>query len=256
MTPLKEKIILFLPAYFAERTLASVYRKIPKESIDDILLVDDASEDAIELVAHSLGIRFFRNQENLGYGGNIKVCIQKSLESGADILLELHPDDQYDPAAIPAALEKMREGYDFVMGSRFLEPGSALKNKMPLWKYGINRLSTLLTNTVLGLKLTEFHCGFRVYRRRFLETVNFQRNDNDYLFSFQIIAQACAAGFKIVEVPVTCRYFPGATQIKFKKTVLYGLGVLKTLLLFILARVGKKHPLFFVNSPLSYQTTS
>ncbi len=238
------KVIVFLPAYFAEKTLASVHGKIPKDCIDDIVLVDDGSKDRIQDVARALGIRFYRNNQNLGYGGNLKVCLQKAADLGGDILIELHPDDQYDPAAIPGALEKISEGYDFVMGSRFIRSGAVSRNAMPLWKFAINRLSTLLARAVLGVKLSDFHCGFRVYRRRFIELVNYKGNDNDYLFSFQIIAQACFAGFKIGEVPVECRYVPEATQINFRNSMRYGAGALRTLGAYVLAKMGKSHPLF------------
>lgn len=239
-----ETIVLFMPAYFAANTLQSVYRKIPKQCIDEIILVDDASHDDIDKVASSLDIPFFRNDRNLGYGGNIKVCLQKALELGGDIIIELHPDDQYDPSCIPEAIAKIRQGYDFVMGSRFLIPGAAIANKMPFWKYIINRMSTGVVSSSLGLKLTEFHCGFRVYHRRFIESIHFEHNHNDYLFSFQIIAQAAALGVQIAEIPVTCRYFSGATQIRIKKTILYGLGVLRTLFLFMCSKWGRKHILF------------
>lgn len=250
MNSMTGNVVLFMPAYFAERTLANVHAKIPKGFVDEIFLVDDASKDGIEQVAKSLGIHFYRNRQNLGYGGNIKVCLQKALERNANIIIELHPDDQYDPTVIPAALNKLQEGYDFVMGSRFLESGAALRNKMPLWKYSINRLSTTMITSVLGVHLTEFHCGFRVYTRRFLEAVNYQKNDNDYVFSFQIITQACAGRFKIAEIPVTCRYFPGATQISFRKTIRYGAGVLKTLFLYIFSKFGKKHSMFLLTHSL------
>ena len=239
---------MFMPAYFAAKTLTSVYGKIPKQYIDEIILVDDASHDDIDKVASSLGIPFFRNDQNLGYGGNIKVCLQKALELNGDIIVELHPDDQYDSSCIPAAIAKMREGYDFVMGSRFLISGAAIVNKMPFWKYVINRMSTYMASLILGLKLTEFHCGFRVYHRRFIESIHFEHNHNDYLFSFQIIAQAAALGVRIAEVPVACRYFSGATQISVKKTILYGLGVLRTLFLFMRTKWGRKHILFIPTS--------
>ncbi len=249
-----EKVVLFLPAYFAEHTLENVCQKIPKDYVDDIFLVDDASKDRIKKVAQKLGIKFYQNEKNLGYGGNLKVCIQKSLDLGADILIELHPDDQYDPSAIPEALQKLSERYDFVIGSRFTKPGTALTHSMPIWKYVINRLSTLPARIILGAKLTDFHSGFRVYRRCFLEKINFQDNDNDYLFSFQIIAQACYEGFKIGEVPVVCRYFKGATQINFRKSMNYGAGALRTLWTYVLAKLGKKHRMF--SPPVSIPETT
>lgn len=233
-----------MPAYYAEQTLRSVRGKIPAGYVDDILVVDDHSHDRIEQVAAELGLRFSRNPRNLGYGGNLKVCIQRSLDLGADVLIELHPDDQYDPSAIPPALARLDEGYDLVLGSRFLTRGAALSHAMPFWKYGINRLSTLPARLVLGVGLTDFHSGFRVYRRRLFEHVAYQRNDDDYLFSFQIIAQARFAGFRIGEVPVVCRYFPGASQIGFARTMKYGVGASATLAAYARARLGAHDPRF------------
>ncbi len=238
-----------MPAYFAEKTLLSVYQKIPAGYVDEIVLVDDHSGDQIEKVAQTLNMYFYKNDRNLGYGGNLKICIQKSLALGADILIELHPDDQYDPAAIPQAIDKINEGYDFVMGSRFLDFGSALRHAMPFWKYVINRLSTLPARIILGVPLTDFHSGFRAYKRSFLEHVAYEKNDNDYLFSFQIIAQACFAHFKIGEIPVICRYFPDATQINFKKSMQYGAGALRTLATYLRAKFGKIDRLFYPAVP-------
>jgi glycosyltransferase involved in cell wall biosynthesis len=251
MDQLRNKVVLFMPAYFAEQTLGSVYRKIPTGYVDEIVVVDDHSHDQIEQVATELGLRFYRNDRNLGYGGNLKVCIQRSLELGADLLIELHPDDQYDPSAIPQALEKIDDGYDFVLGSRFLTFGTALRHAMPVWKYSFNRLSTLPARLVLGVRLTDFHSGFRVYRRRVFEHVAYQRNDNDYLFSFQIIAQAQFAGLKIGEVPVICRYFPGATQINFRKSMKYGMGASFTLVAYLWAKLGASDPRFVPRRPLT-----
>ncbi len=234
----KEKVIVFLPAYFAAKTLTDVYHKIPKEYVDDIVLVDDASNDGIELVAKQLGIKFYANSKNLGYGGNLKVCMRKSLDLGADILIELHPDDQYDPLVIPEAIRKMQEGYGFVTGSRFTKFGDAIKRGMPVWKYIINQLSGPICWLVLGVRLSDNHCGFRVYHRSFLEKVNFEQNDNAYLFAFQIVLQAVLAGVRITEIPVACRYYPNVTQINLKRSFEYGIGVLKTIGQFMIARLG------------------
>jgi glycosyltransferase involved in cell wall biosynthesis len=233
-----------MPAYFAEKTLLSVYRKIPEGYVDDIVVVDDHSSDRIEQVAKALNLHFFRNDRNLGYGGNLKICIRESLALGADILIELHPDDQYDPAAVPQAIDKIREGYDFVIGSRFSQFGNALRHAMPMWKYTINRLSTLPARVILGAGLTDFHSGFRAYRRSFLERVQYQENSNDYLFSFQIIAQACYAGSTIGEIPVVCRYFPDATQINFSRSMRYGAGAIGTLAAFVKSKLGAVDPIF------------
>lgn len=240
MTEGKEKVIVFLPAYCAAKTLASVYHKIPKGFIDEIILVDDGSEDGVETIARGLGIKFFRNSRNLGYGGNLKSCIKKALDSGGDILIELHPDDQYDPSAIPDAIRMVRKGYGLVMGSRFTTPGLALKHGMPLWKYIINRCSTPICRFVLGVKLSDFHCGLRAYHRRFLESVNFMKNDDDYLFSFQIIMQAVLSKTGVGEIPVICRYYPNVTQMNVWKCIPYGFGTLKNLIFFLLTRLGWK----------------
>lgn len=236
----KEKVVVFLPAYRAEKTLLSVYNKIPRAYVDEIVLVDDASNDGIESVASGLDLRFFSNPKNLGYGGNLKACVQKALDLGGDILIELHPDDQYDPQSIPEAIQKMREGYGLVTGSRFMKFGLALKYGMPLWKYVINQLSRPLAWLVLGVDLSDYHCGFRVYHRRFLNAVNFTDNDNDYLFAFQILFQAVLAKVGVAEIPVTCRYYPNVTQASFKKCMIYGAGVLKAMGQFLLARFGWK----------------
>lgn len=234
------KVIVFLPAYFAAKTLTRVYHKIPKDFVNDIILVDDASNDGIEPIAKSLGIKFFSNPKNLGYGGNLKVCMRKALDLGADILIELHPDDQYDPQVIPDAIKKMQEGYGFVTGSRFVKFGDALKHGMPIWKYVINQLSGPVCWAVFGVRLSDNHCGFRLYHRSLLEKVNFEKNDDNYLFAFQIVLQAALAGIKIAEIPVTCRYFPNVTQINFKRSIEYGAGVLKTIGQFLIARLGWK----------------
>lgn len=241
---MKEKILLFMPAYRAAGTLKSVYQKVPKDFIDGIFLVDDGPLDGTENVCRELGIPYFRNESNLGYGGNVKKCLQMALVQGADIIIELHPDDQYDPSVIPAAVAKIKEGNDFVLGSRFMNAGDALSNGMPFWKYIINRISTLPAKLVLGYPLSDFHTGFRVYHRRFLENSLFQNNHHDYLFSFEIIAQACFGKFKVGEVPVICRYYENVTQINFKRAMIYGQGVLKTLAEYMRAKSGKPSPLF------------
>lgn len=234
------KVVVFMPAYHAARSLRAVCEKIPAGFVDDIIVGDDHSQDGIAEVAAALGLRCFVNDRNLGYGGNVKVCIQRSLELGADRLIELHPDDQYDPAAIPAALQRLDDGCDIVIGSRFSTLGAATRHGMPPWKYAINRLSTVPARLVLGCALTDFHCGFRVYRRRLFERVAYERNSDDYLFSFQIIAQARHAGLTIGEVPVVCRYFPGVTQIDFRRSMIYGAGALRTLAAYTHARRGRR----------------
>lgn len=233
-----------MPAYKAAGTLKSVYDKIPKEFIDEMFLTDDGPVDGTKEVCKELGIPYFRNETNLGYGGNVKKCLQQALAQGGDIIIELHPDDQYDPSAIPSAIAKFKEGNDFVLGSRFINSGDALSNRMPVWKYMINRISTLPARMVLKYPLTDFHTGFRVYHRRFLENTAFANNHHDYLFSFEIIAQACFGKFRVAEVPVICRYFDNVTQINFKKSMIYGKGVLGTLGEYRRAEKGAPSQLF------------
>ena len=233
-----------MPAYRAAATLRSVYSKIQKQAIHEMFLIDDSADDATQQEAKTLGIPYFRNPQNLGYGGNVKKCLETALALGGDVIVELHPDDQYDPTVIPEALETLARGYDFVLGSRFLKSGEALGHHMPIWKYVINRLSTIPARMVLQAPLTDFHTGFRVYHRRFLEQVPFQNNHNDYLFSFEIIAQACFVGAKMAEVPVICRYYDNVTQINFRKSMIYGAGVCQVLKEYRAAKRGVLSPVF------------
>lgn len=243
----RERVIVVLPAYHAERTVAAVVAKIPREAVDDIILVDDCSTDRTAEVARALGLVVFRNERNLGYGGNLKVCLDTALARGATMVIEVHPDDQYDPSAIPAALAAMRRhGHDLVIGSRFTTAGLALAHGMPPWKYVSNQALSLVARLTLRAPLTEFHSGFRVYHRRLLERVNYHANAADYLFSFEIIAQACYQGMSIGEVPVTCRYYEGVTQISFRASLRYAIGMHRVLLRYVAARAGRRDASFGV----------
>jgi glycosyltransferase involved in cell wall biosynthesis len=236
-----------LPAYHAERTVAAVVAKIPRDAVDEIVLVDDCSTDRTAEVARSLGLVVFRNARNLGYGGNLKVCLDTALARGATMVVELHPDDQYDPGAIPAALDAMRKrSHDLVLGSRFTTARLALAHGMPPWKYASNQGLSIIAKLVLRAPLTEFHSGFRVYHRRLLERVDYHANAADYLFSFEIIAQACYHGMSIGEVPVTCRYYEGVTQISFRASLRYAIGMQRVLLRYVAARAGRRDPVFRV----------
>jgi glycosyltransferase involved in cell wall biosynthesis len=239
-----EKVIVVLPAYFAEHTVKNVYARIPRDCVDEIILVDDGSSDRTAEVAASLGVLTFRNERNLGYGGNVKVCLDRALERGAHIVIEVHPDDQYDPAAIPEALRMMAKGYDLVLGSRFMERGEARGHGMPRWKFVSNRVLSGLARVVLREPLTEFHTGFRLYHRRLLERVDYHSNANDYLFSFEIIAQARFIGARIAEVPVTCRYYQGVTQVGFRAGLRYAAGMVGVLARYVSARAGRPSATF------------
>ncbi|MBL7141533.1 glycosyltransferase family 2 protein [Patescibacteria group bacterium] len=240
------KIIAVLPAYNAEKTLKKTLDDIDQNWVDEIILVDDASQDNTVKVAKKLGINTFRHQRNLGYGGNQKTCYQQALKLEADIVIMVHPDHQYDPTYIPQiVLPIIRGRSDAVFGSRMMVKGWALEGGMPFWKYLANILLTKIENLVLGLKLTEYHSGFRAYSRQILKIVPFKLNSNDFVFDTEIIIQLKIHGFKIREIPITTRYFKEASMIGFKRSIQYGLDVLKALLDFVLSKWRiKKDPRF------------
>ncbi len=240
------KIIAVLPAYNAEKTLKKTLDDIDQNWVNEIILVDDASQDNTVKVAKKLGINTFRHQRNLGYGGNQKTCYQQALKLGADIVIMVHPDHQYDPTYIPQIVLPIIRGWsDAVFGSRMMVKGWALEGGMPFWKYLANILLTKIENLVLGLKLTEYHSGFRAYSRQILKTIPFKLNSNDFVFDTEIIIQLKIHGFKIREIPITTRYFKEASMIGFKRSIQYGLDVLKALLDFVLSKWRiKKDPRF------------
>ncbi|HJT97888.1 MAG TPA: glycosyltransferase family 2 protein [Rhodanobacteraceae bacterium] len=223
-----KKIIVVMPAYHAEKTLADCYAAIPHDIVDEVLLVDDASDDATVAVAERLGIRTHRHPANRGYGGNQKTCYALALGHGADIVVMLHPDYQYEPRLITAmAAMVASDVYDVVIGSRILGT-TAIAGGMPRWKYVANRALTFVQNLLLGSKLSEFHTGYRAFSRRVLETLPLARNSDDFVFDNQMLAQAVAFGLRIGEISCPTRYFPEASQIDFRRSVVYGCGVLAT----------------------------
>ena len=223
-----KKIIVVMPAYHAEKTLAACYAAIPREIVDDVLLVDDASDDATATVAESLGIHTVRHASNRGYGGNQKTCYALALGRGADIVVMLHPDYQYEPRLITAmAAMVASDVYDVVIGSRILG-NTAIAGGMPRYKYVANRLLTFGQNVLLGSKLSEFHTGYRAFSRRVLEALPLARNSDDFVFDNQMLVQALAFGMRIGEISCPTRYFAEASQINFRRSVVYGLGVLWT----------------------------
>jgi len=233
-----KKIIAVLPAYDAEKTLRRTFQDIPHDVIDDIILVDDCSRDTTVRVAESLGIKTFRHSENKGYGANQKTCYAKALELGADVVIMIHPDYQYDPKITPELVTPILEGRaDAVFGSRI---HNALKNKMPFWKYAGNIFLTLIENKVLNMRLSEYHSGFRAYSRNYLERVRFLYNSNDFVFDTEIIVQGKIHGLRIQEVPIEVRYFPEASSITFGPSVVYGLKIIKTLAKYTLHRYNIK----------------
>lgn len=230
-----------MPAYNASKTLRQTWARIPKKVVDRIFLVDDASKDNTVAIAKKLGIKVVVHPRNRGYGGNQKTCYAHALRSGGDVIVMLHPDGQYDPEIIPDLVKKVQQGYDLVLGSRFLRPGGALKGGMPLYKFISNRFLTTVENLAFGLKLSEAHTGYRAYSRVFLETVPYKKNRDDFVFDTQVIAQAAKFGFPIGETPVQTHYFPEASSANFWASLIYGFQTLAVALAFVLQKAGLAH---------------
>ncbi|WP_243370772.1 glycosyltransferase family 2 protein [Geotalea sp. SG265] len=232
------KVVVVLPAYNAARTLEMTYREIPFEFVDDVVLVDDASRDDTADVARRLGIKTVIHEKNRGYGGNQKTCYRTALDLGADIVIMLHPDYQYTPKLITAMAAMVAYGeFDAVLASRILGIG-ALKGGMPLYKYIANRFLTFFENLMLGHKLSEYHTGYRAFSREILERLPLEANSEDFVFDNQMLAQIVWFGYRIGEVSCPTKYFEEASSINFGRSVIYGLGVLKTALQFRLAKAG------------------
>ena len=231
------KIIAVLPAYNAERTLAATLADFPAGSVDEILLVDDGSKDRTVPIAREMGLTVIVHPKNKGYGGNQKTCYRYALDRGADIVVMIHPDYQYDSRVIPHAIGMIELGIcDVVLGSRIRSRQEALKCGMPWWKYLCNRALTALENVALGQNLGDFHSGFRVYRRSVLETIPFERNSDDFVFDTQFLAQSVHFGFRLGDIPVPVRYFDEASSINFKRSTIYGIRTLNTMMRFWLHR--------------------
>ncbi|MCC6691166.1 MAG: glycosyltransferase family 2 protein, partial [Bacteroidia bacterium] len=216
-----------LPAYNAGLTLEKTYSEIPFEIVDDVILVDDASKDNTVEVARQIGIKhIIKHEKNKGYGGNQKSCYDKALSLGADIVIMLHPDYQYTPRLIPAMASIVANDiYQVVFGSRILGKG-ALNGGMPMYKYIFNRLLTLSQNILMNQKLSEYHTGYRAFSKQVLERINYHANSDDFVFDNQVAAQIFYAGFEIAEVTCPTKYFKEASSINFKRSTVYGLGVL------------------------------
>lgn len=236
-----KKIIAVLPAYNAERTLKITVDAIPKDIVDEIILVDDCSRDGTVALSRKMGLKTFVHEKNRGYGGNQKTCYREALKLGADIAVMVHPDFQYDPTLIPELVAPIAKGEcDAVFGSRMLIPSNALAGGMPKWKYVANIALTKLENFVLGLNLSEYHSGFRAYSRKALSKLPLGKNSDDFVFDTEIIVQLKMAGMKIKEVPISTRYFPEASMIGLKRSTVYGLSILVVLNKYLLAKLGVK----------------
>ena len=232
------KVFVVLPAYNAEKTLERTVKDIPKDVVDQIILVDDKSRDRTVEVAKGLGVKIFQHKKNMGYGANQKTCYAKALEEGADIVVMVHPDYQYDPTIIPKLIKPIQMGEaDAVFGSRMMK-GGALEGGMPLWKHNVNILLTAFENVILGTYLTEYHSGFRAYSANLLKTINFELNSNKFVFDTEMIVQSLMHHFKIEEVPIQTRYFDEASKIKFLPSILYGVGIIWAMIKYILHTKG------------------
>jgi glycosyltransferase involved in cell wall biosynthesis len=218
------KVVVVMPAMNAAATLLQTVDDIPGDWVDEVILVDDHSTDETVRIAGRLPIRVVWHPHNAGYGANQKTCYVEALQRGADAVVMLHPDGQYDPGLIPEMVEPVLSGRaDLVLGSRFSEPGLALADGMPRWKYLANRFLTAIENRAMGLELSEVHTGYRAYSRKLLLTVPFLRNSLDFSFDTELILQAAQFGMRIEEVPARCRYFREASSVGFRSGVVYGL---------------------------------
>ncbi|NIG54105.1 glycosyltransferase family 2 protein [Chitinophaga sp. Cy-1792] len=234
-----QKVVVVLPAYNADKTLKITYEEIDRSIVDDIILVDDASKDNTVGVAKDIGIHYIVcHEKNKGYGGNQKSCYRKALELGADIIIMLHPDYQYTPALVtPMAALIANNVYPVVFGSRILGMG-ALKGGMPLYKYFFNRLLTVSQNLLMRQKLSEYHTGYRAYHRRVLESIPFDNDSDDFVFDNELVAQIFFSGYEIAEITCPTRYFKEASSINFRRSSIYGLGVLRVSLQYFLQKLG------------------
>lgn len=234
-----KKLVVVLPAYNAAATLEKTYNEIPFSIVDEVVLVDDNSRDETIAKASELGIKHIvKHEVNRGYGGNQKSCYSKALELGADIIVMLHPDYQYTPKLIESmAYMIANDVYPVSFGSRILGKG-ALKGGMPSYKYVANRILTLFQNILLGQKLSEYHTGYRAFDKKIFEKINIELNSDDFIFDNEMIAQIFSAGFEIGEVTCPTKYFEEASSINFKRSSIYGLGVIKVSILFRLHKWG------------------
>jgi glycosyltransferase involved in cell wall biosynthesis len=242
----RSKVIVVMPAYNAATTLEATVRDIPEGSVDEIILVDDVSKDNTVELARSLGLTVIEHSENRGYGGNQKTCYDEALKRGADIVVMIHPDYQYDSRLAPYIVGFLESGIcDVVLGNRIRTRAEALACGMPTYKYLSNRLLTIVENFLTGQNLGEWHTGYRAYTAEVLRTIPYHRNSDDFVFDSQFLVQAVYFGFRIGDVPVPVRYMPEASSINFRRSVTYGLRTLEAALQFYLARLGLIRPAIF-----------
>ena len=222
----KQKVVVVMPAYNAAKTLRMTYRELPQDVVDLVILVDDGSKDETIQIARELGLELFVHDRNYGYGANQKTCYREALNHGADIIVMVHPDYQYDPTLLPEMIKPIQDGAaDVVLGSRLLA-GNVIKQGMPWWKFISNRFLTWVENITFGLHLAEYHTGYRSYSREALEAVNVEMNSDNFIFDQEIIAQFVHSKLRIAEIPVPTRYFPQASSASFLQSSRYGISIL------------------------------
>ncbi len=227
-----------MPAYNAARTLVQTVQDIPNNVVDEIILVDDNSQDNTVEVAEKLGLTVYKHDKNRGYGANQKTCYRYALERGADIVVMIHPDYQYDSRLIPYLINFIKDGYfDVMLGTRIRTRKEALEGGMPFYKYIANRILTIIENIITGQNLSEWHTGFRAFSRKVLMTIPWHNNSDGFVFDSQFLFQCVAFGFKIGEIPVPVRYHDKSSSINFFKSIVYGIGTLKIAILYILKKL-------------------
>jgi len=248
----KKKIIVVMPAYNAAKTLEKTIRDIPEGSVDEIILVDDCSKDGTAELSRKLGLTTIEHEKNKGYGGNQKTCYREALKRGADVVIMIHPDYQYDSRTTPFLSGLISGGIaDFVLGNRIRTRAEALKGGMPVWKYVANRILTMFENFFTGQNLGEWHSGLRAYSRDVLETIPWEENSDDFVFDQQFLHQAAYFGFRMGDIPVSARYFAEASSINFRRSVVYGLSSLGVMFWVLTARLGVwTHPTLRPKKPV------
>jgi len=233
------KTIVVMPAYNAEKTLEQTLAAIPAGSADEIILVDDASRDNTAELARKLGLKVIVHEKNKGYGGNQKTCYRAAIDAGADIVVMVHPDYQYDPRLVPVMADLIKNDIcDIVLANRIRTRGEAIAGGMPVYKYIFNRILTVIENLFLGLNLGEYHTGYRAYSRKTLELIRWELNSDDFVFDQEILIQAAVLGLRIGDIPVPAKYFDDASSINFSRSVKYGLQTLYGLVRFTLHKIG------------------
>ncbi len=252
----KRKVVVVMPAYNAAKTLRMTYAELPRDVVDLVIVVDDGSSDETARIARELGLELFVHNGNYGYGANQKTCYREALRAGAEVVVMVHPDYQYDPTLLPQVIEPILAGKaDVVLGSRLMG-GHPMSQGMPWWKYIANRFLTGLENLVFRLHLAEYHTGYRAYTREILETVQVEGNSDNFIFDQEIMAQFVEVGARIDEVPVPTRYFPQASSASFLQSSRYGLSILWLLCRYVLHRRGLWRQRQFLSLSRRYSNAS